>query len=141
MARSAQARWEGTLKEGQGTSKTQSGAMDGQYSFSSRFEDGTGTNPEELIAAAHAQCYAMALNVALERDGHTPNYIEANVDVHMGRTDAGPTITKIVIHTEGDVPGIDADTFQQFAEAAKTNCTISRALAGVETMELNAKLV
>jgi len=140
-ARKADARWEGTLKEGKGTLSLGSGAFEGQYSFTSRFEEGTGTNPEELIAAAHAGCYAMALNAALERAEMTPNYVQTTADVRMERTDSGPTITKIILNVEASVPGIEEDKFMEFAQNAKENCTVSRALAAVEEVELNAKLV
>ena len=140
-ARKADARWEGTLKEGKGTLSLSSGAFEGEYSFTTRFEDGTtGTNPEELLAASHAGCYAMALNAALERAEMTPNYVQATADVRMERTDSGPTITKIILNVEASIPGIDEAKFMEFAQNAKENCTISRALA-VEEIELNAKLV
>jgi len=106
-----------------------------------RFETGSGTNPEELIGAAHAGCFSMALAAALGRAGHTPKSIRTNAKVHLGTSDAGPTITRIDLDVEGDVPGIDAATFQQHAEGAKKGCVVSRALAGVQTVNLNAKLV
>jgi lipoyl-dependent peroxiredoxin len=140
-ARKADARWEGTLKEGKGTLTLGSGAYEGQYSFSSRFEEGPGTNPEELIGAAHAGCFAMALNAALERADMTPNFVHATANVKMERKNDVPTITKIELSVEASVPGIDADKFQEFAEDAKANCIISRALGGVEEITLDAKLV
>lgn len=126
--RLAEARWEGTLKEGKGNLKLGSGAYEGQYSFSSRFEEGSGTNPEELLGAAHAGCYSMQLNATLERSGHTPNYIHTRARVHLNRVNDQNTINEVELNVEGSVPGIDAATFQTFAEAAKNECIISRAL-------------
>lgn len=140
MARSADARWQGTLKEGNGQLKLKSGAFEGQYSFSSRFEEGTGTNPEELLGAAHAGCYSMALNAALERNGTTPNFVHTIAKVHMGKNaDDQLAITKIELIVEADVPGLSAEDFQTFAEDAKTGCIISRALS-VDDMTLDATL-
>jgi osmotically inducible protein OsmC len=136
----ASAEWNGSLKEGTGTMRLGSGAFEGPYSFVSRFETGPGTNPEELIGAAHAGCFSMALSAALGRAGHAPRHIRTSAKVHLGTTDAGPTITQIDLDVEGDVPGIDAAAFQQFAEGAKTGCVVSRALAGVGTVTLNARL-
>jgi osmotically inducible protein OsmC len=138
--RQATAKWQGTLKEGTGHLALQSGAFEGPYSFSTRFEDGTGTNPEELLGAAHAGCYSMALNAALERAGHTPNYVNTTAKVHLERTDKGMAITKIELDVEADVPGLSDADFQQHAEATKTGCIISAALASVP-MELTARLV
>lgn len=130
--RKAEARWEGTLKEGKGNLKVGSGAYDGGYSFSSRFEEGSPqTNPEELIAAAHAGCYSMALNAGLERAGTPANYIHTVANVNLTKGDAGMGISQIDLVTEGDVPGIDAAKFQQFAEDTLKNCIISRALSAV----------
>jgi len=138
--RSADARWEGTLKEGQGELKLKSGAFEGQYSFSSRFEEGTGTNPEELLGAAHAGCYSMALNAALERNGTTPTYVHTIAKVHMGKDDADQlAVTKIDLVVEAEVPGLSAEDFQTFAADAKENCIISRAL-NVAEMTLSATL-
>src|SRR5918993_3319583 len=138
--RGASAEWTGTLKEGAGKMRLGSGAFEGPYSFVSRFESGSGTNPEELIGAAHAGCFSMALGAALERAGHPAKTIRTTARVHLGTTDAGPTITRIDLDVEGDVPGIDAGTFQQHAEGAKKGCPVSRALASVQTINLNAKL-
>lgn len=137
--RTADARWEGTLKEGNGNLKLGSGAYEGQYNFNSRFEDGVGTNPEELIGAAHAGCYTMALNAGLERAGFTPNYVQTNAKVHITRGDAGMSISKIELTTEADVPGIDDAKFQEFAQDTLKNCIISRALSAVE-MSVDATL-
>jgi osmotically inducible protein OsmC len=136
----ASAEWKGSLKEGAGTMRLGSGAFEGPYTFVSRFETGPGTNPEELIGAAHAGCFSMALAAALGRAGHTPTRIKTNAKVHLGASEAGPTITQIDLEVEGQVPGIDQATFQQFADGAKTGCVVSRALAGVKTITLNAKL-
>jgi lipoyl-dependent peroxiredoxin len=122
----ASAEWNGTLKEGAGRMRVGSGSIDGPYTFVSRFETGSGTNPEELIGAAHAGCFSMALSAALGRAGHTPTSIRTNARVHLGTSDAGPTI--------------DASQFQEFAEGAKKNCVVSRALGGVEKITLNARL-
>jgi lipoyl-dependent peroxiredoxin len=138
--RGASAEWAGTLKQGTGSMRLGSGAFEGPFSFVSRFETGAGTNPEELLGAAHAGCFSMALAAALERAGHAATSITTTAKVHLGATDAGPTITKIELDVEGDVPGIDATTFQQHADGAKQNCVVSRALAGVQTVTLNATL-
>jgi osmotically inducible protein OsmC len=136
----ASAQWNGSLKTGSGTMRTGSGAFEGPYTFVSRFETGPGTNPEELIGAAHAGCFSMALAAALGRAGHDPTSVRTNAKVHLGTSDAGPTITQIDLEVEGEVPGIDAATFQEFAEGAKKNCIVSRALAGVKTITLKATL-
>jgi osmotically inducible protein OsmC len=138
--RESEARWEGSLKEGSGRVRLGSGTFEGAYSFPSRFESGGGTNPEELIAAAHAGCFSMALTAILGEAGFTPTLIRTIVKAHLGFTEAGPTLTRIDIETEGEVPGIDGDGFQQHAEAAKTRCLVSRALAGVPAMTLKARL-
>jgi osmotically inducible protein OsmC len=139
--RKAEARWEGTLKGGNGTMKMPNAGWEGPYTFSSRFEEGQGTNPEELIAAAHAGCFSMAFSADLERAGHPAVSVETSSAVHLERTDAGQTIVKIVLTTVANVPGISADKFNEVAEGAKKNCPVSRALAAVETIELNATLV
>jgi osmotically inducible protein OsmC len=117
-----------------------SGAFEGPYSFVSRFESGAGTNPEELIGAAHAGCFSMALAAALGRAGFTPTCIKTNAVVHLGASEAGPTITQIDLEVEGEVPGIDAAGFQAQAEGAKKGCVVSRALAGVQNITLKATL-
>jgi lipoyl-dependent peroxiredoxin len=138
--RDASAEWTGSLKEGTGKMRLGSGAFEGPFSFVSRFETGPGTNPEELIGAAHAGCFSMALAAALGRAGHTPKSIKTTAKVHLGTSDAGPTITRIDLDVVGEVPGIDATTFQQQAEGAKEGCVVSRALAGAPTITLNATL-
>jgi osmotically inducible protein OsmC len=116
-----------------------SGAFEGQYSFSSRFEEGTGTNPEELIGAAHAGCFTMALSAGLERAGNTANSIDTTANVHLEPADGGFRISRIELSTMADVPGIDDATFQEQAATAKANCPVSKALAGVD-IQLDARL-
>jgi lipoyl-dependent peroxiredoxin len=138
--RQASAEWKGSLKEGSGQMSLGSGAFTGPFSFVSRFENGTGTNPEELIGAAHAGCFSMALSAGLGRAGITPTSIQSTSKVHLGTSDAGPTITRIDLDVVGEVPGIDEATFQQHAETAKKACVVSRALAGVKEITLTARL-
>jgi osmotically inducible protein OsmC len=138
--RQANAEWKGSLKEGAGEMALGSGSYTGPYSFVSRFENGSGTNPEELIGAAHAGCFSMALAAALGRAGITPTSIRTTAKVHLGTSEAGPTITRIDLETEGEVPGIDQATFQQHAEGARKGCVVSRALGGVKDITLNATL-
>ncbi len=138
--RSAEARWEGSLKDGSGTMKMESGAYEGKYSFGSRFEQEPGTNPEELIAAAHAGCFSMALTAGLGRDGYDPQSVETSARVHLDKGEAGFAITRIELTTHAVVPGIDEDTFQAQAHGAKANCPVSKALAGAE-ITLDAALV
>ncbi len=138
--RKAEAVWEGTLKEGAGTMRLGSGAFEGAYTFASRFEEGKGTNPEELIGAAHAGCFSMFLSAVLTGDGYTPTRIHTTATVHLGTVDGGPKITEIELNTEAEVPGIDEATFMKHTETAKANCPVSRALAGTE-IKLTARLV
>lgn len=132
ITRHAAARWEGDLRTGQGRLHTpQSGLFDGtRYGFNSRFGEEKGTNPEELIAAAHAGCFAMALSAMLTEAGHPPASLDARADVQMSM-DGGPHITQICLSVHGDVPGLDAAAFREHAENAKANCPISRLLASV----------
>ena len=131
--RSAEATWEGNLQSGNGTMKVESGAYEGAYSFHTRFEDGTGSNPEELIGAAQAGCFSMALSNLLAEAGHDPQQVHTQAEVTLELLeDGGPTITKIHLTTEAQVPGLDDATFQQHAEAAKAGCPVSKALAGPE---------
>ena len=140
--RTANAVWEGNLREGKGSMHFGGGAFDGQYSFKSRFEEGDGTNPEELIAAAHAGCFSMAFSNGLAGAGFTPDRVATTAKVTLGPLPAGGMgITKIDLETEAKVPGIDEATFQEQAEIAKKNCPISKALASVDSITLNAKLV
>jgi lipoyl-dependent peroxiredoxin len=137
--REAHARWEGDLRQGKGSMRLGSGAFEGQYSFKSRFEEGSGTNPEELIGAAHAGCFPMSFSNMLAEAGHVPTRIETKARVHLDRVDGKPTISRIELDTEGVVPGIDAQTFQEIAEKAKAGCPVSRALASVQ-IGLQARL-
>jgi lipoyl-dependent peroxiredoxin len=139
--RKASAQWEGTFKEGKGTMKMSSGAYEGPYSAASRFEEAPGTNPEELIAAAHAGCYSMALASRLSNNGFPPDRIDTTANVHMEKTDAGNSITRIDLVTHVHAPGIDDAKFQELAEDARQKCPVSRALAGVNEITLDAKLV
>ena len=139
--REATAQWQGSLKEGSGRMRLGSGMFEGPYSFVSRFESGAGTNPEELIGAAHAGCFSMALSADLASSGHPPTKVSTTAKVHLGATDAGPAITRIDLETEGQVPGLTAQEFAERAEKAKKTCIISRALAGVATITLKATLV
>ncbi|MDA0699861.1 MAG: OsmC family protein [bacterium] len=137
--RSATSVWRGDLKGGDGTVALGSGAFEGPYSFPSRFEEGAGTNPEELLGAAHAGCFSMALSNALAGAGFTPTEVRTEARVHLGRTDAGMSITKIELICRAKVPGIDAAVFATHAEATKLGCIVSRALAAVP-VELDAAL-
>jgi lipoyl-dependent peroxiredoxin len=137
--RTAEAEWKGNLREGQGTMKVESGAFEGAYSFPSRFEEGRGSNPEELLAAAHAGCFSMALSAGLSRTGHTPTLIHTTARVHLERRGEGFEITKVELRTEGWVPGIDDGEFRKQAETAKKGCPVSKALAGPEIV-LEARL-
>jgi lipoyl-dependent peroxiredoxin len=138
--RKANAVWEGSLKEGQGTVALGSGAYEGRYSFGSRFEEAGGTNPEELIGAAHAGCFSMALSAGLGRSGHNPKRVATSAKVHLEKVGEGFKITRIELDNESEVPGIDEATFQEHANKAKEGCPVSQALAGVE-ISLNARLV
>jgi len=138
--RTASARWQGNLTEGSGTIRTGKGGLEGAYSFKSRFEEGEGTNPEELIGAAHAGCFSMALSKALADAGFTPTSVETTARVHLDKTDAGMTVTRIDLETVGDVPGIDEAEFTKLAEAAKAGCPISRLLSPGAEITLTARL-
>lgn len=135
--RTSSAEWKGTLKEGTGTLRLGSGAFAGPYTYASRFESGSGTNPEELVGAAHAGCYSMFLAALLTDAGHPPASVRTTATVHL---EAGPTIARIDLATEAAVPGIDEQSFQLLAEAAKRNCPVSKALAGPQ-ITLSARLV
>lgn len=140
MDRSASAVWHGTIKEGKGTISTESGTLkDAQYSFSTRFENGVGTNPEELIAAAHAGCFTMALSLQLTEAGIPPETLETTATVTLGKTAEGPTVTKIHLTTKGKVRGADKAKFEELAKKAKEGCPISRLLKAAE-ITLDAQL-
>jgi osmotically inducible protein OsmC len=138
--RTANAVWEGSLTEGSGTMRMASGAYEGPYSFQSRFEEGDGTNPEELIAAAHAGCFSMALSAELGRAGHDPQSVETEAIVHLDKEGDGFAIKRIELRSSARVPGISDEDFEQIAEGAKKGCPVSQALAAVESIELDAKL-
>ncbi len=138
--RSANAVWQGGLKDGSGQLALGSGAFEGRYSFGSRFEEAGGTNPEELIGAAHAGCFSMALSAGLGRAGFTPKRIATSAKVHFGKVGEAFRITRIDLVTEAEVPGIDDAAFQEQAQGAKVGCPISAALSAVE-ITLDAKLV
>jgi osmotically inducible protein OsmC len=141
MDRKATAVWQGGLKDGKGRISTDSGVLkDSQYSFSTRFENGIGTNPEELIAAAHAGCFTMALSAQLSNAGLTPESLETTAAVTFERKDEKPTITKIKLTTVAQVPRADAAAFEKAAQEAKTGCPISRLFAGNTEITLDAKL-
>jgi len=138
--RTSQAVWKGDLQGGSGSLKLGSGAYDGQYSFKSRFEDGTGTNPEELLGAAHAGCFSMALAAALSRQGFKVNSVSTTATVNLEKGESGFSIARIDLVTKGDVEGIDEAKFKEAAETAKSGCIVSRALASVP-MTIDASLV
>lgn len=138
--RTGSAVWEGTLKSGKGTMKLGSGAYEGPYSFSSRFEEGKGTNPEELIGAAEAGCFSMALSSNLEKAGHPAKTIRTIATVKLEMVDGGPKITTIELDCEAEVPGIDQARFNEQAEKTKSGCPVSKALAGTQ-INLKAKLL
>jgi osmotically inducible protein OsmC len=141
MDRTASAIWHGGLKDGKGTISTQSGVLkDTQYSFSTRFEDGIGTNPEELIAAAHAGCFTMALSGQLTSAEFVPDELTTTAVVTMEKTDDGPTVTKIKLTTRAKVPHIEKEKFDELAKKAKEGCPISRLLKAAE-ITLDAQLV
>ena len=138
--RNGSAEWNGNLMEGSGTVTVGEGVWSGDYSFASRFEDGAGTNPEELIAAAHSGVLHDGAERPAHQDGHAPNSLKTTARVQIRNVDGLPTIDNIKLESEGDVPGIDQATFEQAAEAARAGCAVSRALAGVNTIEVSARL-
>lgn len=137
--RTANAEWKGDLPSGSGTIRTESGALSGSYSFASRFEEGSGTNPEELVGAALAGCFSMALSDQLAQAGFTPESVQTVARVHLDKTDDGPTLTRIDLECDARVPGIGEDAFQEQARGAKAGCPVSRALA-VPEITLEARL-
>ena len=138
--RKATAVWEGGLKGGKGTFKGESGAIGGQYNFSSRFESGTGSNPEELLAAAEAACFSMALSGALEKNGTAPTRVESDAHCTVEKVGDGFKITTMKLVTRATVPGLDDATFQRIANEAKNGCPVSTALKGNVDIQLDAKL-
>ena len=135
--RKATARWTGTLKDGSGVMKY--GDVEGPFTFASRFEEGKGTNPEELVGAAHSGCFSMFLAALLSGDNYTPASVQTTASVLLGEED-GPKITSIDLDFEAEVPGLDADKFAQYAQTAKEKCPISRLFAGT-AINLSAKLI
>lgn len=136
--RSSEATWSGSLKEGSGTMKVGDGHYEGPYTYASRFESGDGTNPEELIGAAHAGCYSMFLSALLSNAGFTPETVHTTATVHLGD---GPAINKIELNVEAEVPEIGGDKFTELAQQAKENCPISKALGAVDEIVLHAELL
>lgn len=132
VTRTSEAEWRGPLAGGEGSVRLGSGAFEGRYSFNSRFDDGAGTNPEELLGAAHAACFSMALSLVLGQAGFAPRRISTTAAVDIERAGDGFAIPRIRLTTEADVPGIDVATLTTHAEAAKRGCPVSKALAGVE---------
>ena len=137
--RRASAAWNGGLRDGNGKMRLGSGAFEGPFSFKTRFEEEPGTNPEELIGAAHAGCFSMAFAATLGKNGFAPERVATDARVHLTKGETGFSISKIELHTEATVPGIDEAKFQELATAAKNSCPVSRALAALE-IELHAKL-
>jgi osmotically inducible protein OsmC len=137
--RKAKASWTGDLQNGNGNMSFGSGAYEGAYSFKSRFDDGTGTKPEELIGAAHAGCYSMALSADLAEAGYKPESVTTDANVTLEMVDGDPAITTIELNVKAKISDIDNKTFQDHAEGAKNNCPVSKALAGVN-IKLNATL-
>jgi osmotically inducible protein OsmC len=137
--RTSEATWNGDLESGNGSMTVGDGAYEGPFSFESRFEDGQGTNPEELIAAAHAGCYSMALSNMLADAGHAPESVHTTAEVHLEMSKDGPDISNIDLTTEADVPDLSEQDFQETARKAKENCPVSQVLAGAE-ISLNARL-
>lgn len=135
--RTSSAEWKGTLKEGAGTMRLGSGAYEGPFTYASRFENGRGTNPEELLGAAHAGCFSMFLAAVLTGAGFVPERIATTAKVHLG---AGPTITMVELNTQAQVPNLSETDLQKYADEAKKNCPVSKALAGPE-VKLQAQLV
>lgn len=138
--RRANATWEGGLQAGKGSFQGESGAINASYSFGSRFADGAGSNPEELLAASHAACFSMALSVGLEQAGHAPERVHTDAAVTVDRVEGGFGITRIVLTTRVRAPGVDPAKFAEIAEATKKTCPISKALAAVPSIELDAQL-
>lgn len=137
---SATATWTGSLAGGSGEFTADSGAFAGEYSAATRFAGDPGTNPEELMAAAHASCLGMALSLALGEEGHDPERITTEAACTIREVDDAPTITEMRLHVRGEVPGIDGETFAAIAEAAKDECPVSRALAGNLEIRVDAEL-
>lgn len=138
--RNAKATWRGNLKEGEGTMALGSGVWEGPFTYKSRFEDGQGTNPEELIGAAEAGCFTMQLSATLAEAGHVPDSVQTDAKVHIRNVDGAPTISKIELVTRAKVPGLDDETFQKTAQETREICIISRALGAVAEITVDATL-
>jgi osmotically inducible protein OsmC len=140
-ARNGSAEWRGDIKNGSGTVTVGNGVFEGAYSYGSRFGEEAGTNPEQLIAAAQAACFTMALTAILSAAGHAPESVRTNALVHLRNVDGAPKLARLDIDTEGRVPGVDAQQFQRYADEAKATCPVARALAGIPEIVLTARLV
>ena len=140
-ARNGSAEWHGSVESGSGTVIVGDGVFEGAYSYESRFGEAAGTNPEQLLAAAHSGCFTMALANGLTSAGHPPESLHASARVHLRNLEGVLTLARIDLETEGDVPGIDQPQFQRYAEAAKSDCPVSRALAAIPEISLTAKLL
>ena len=140
-ARNGKAEWHGSVETGSGTITVGDGTFEGAYSYESRFGEAAGTNPEQLLAAAHSGCFTMALANALSAAGHPPESLHTKAQVQLRNLDGAVTLARIDLETDGDVPGIDERQFQAYAEAAKRDCPVSRALAGIPEIILTAKLL
>ena len=140
LTRTGDAVWEGGLKEGKGSLSFGNGAYEGPYSFSSRFEEEPGTNPEELVATAHAACFSMAFSATLEKNGFVPISVKTEAKLNFEKLESGFRITKITLHAKAEVPGIENDNFQDLGQEAKESCPISQALKTI-TIELKAELI
>jgi osmotically inducible protein OsmC len=140
-ARNGSAEWQGSVESGSGTITVGNGVFEGAYSYESRFGEAAGTNPEQLLAAAHSGCFTMALANGLSAAGHAPESLRTNARVQLRNRDGVVTLARIDFETEGDVPGIDERQFHAYAEAAKRDCPVSRALAGIPEITLTAKLL
>jgi osmotically inducible protein OsmC len=139
-ARNGKAEWHGSAESGSGTITVGDGMFEGAYSYESRFGEAAGTNPEQLLAAAHSGCFTMALANGLSAAGHPPESLRTNARVQLRNRDGAITLARIDLETDGDVPGIDEREFQAYAEAAKRDCPVSRALAGIPEITLTARL-
>jgi len=139
--RHAQSVWNGNLKDGNGVMKLGSGELEAPFSFSTRFEEEPGTNPEELIGAAHSGCFSMFLSAVLTKAGFAPNKIETKAQVTLDQVDGAPWITKIHLICRADVPGVDEATFAEQVQVSKVGCPVSKALASVKEITVDAQLV
>ena len=138
--RKSEAEWKGGLKDGKGKMRLGSGAFEGKYNFSSRFEEGTGTNPEEMIGAAHAGCFSMQLAHLIKKEGYEPESVKTEASVTIEKVEEGFAITSIHLKNKSKIPGIDEDIFKKLAQSAKENCPVSKALAATD-ISLDAELI